>query len=458
MSDGNVIVTNKRMREGSETVITAPQVSAKQVSSVYRSYVMVLLLAIYILNFLDRQVVNILAEPIKNDLQLADWQIGLMGGLAFALLYTVLGVPIALLAERKNRSVIIAIAIAVWSGCTAACGLAQNFVQLVLARVGVGVGEAGATPPSHSLIVDYAPKEKRSSALAFYGMGAPLGGLLGMAFGGMVADAYGWRTAFFLAGAPGILFAVLAFFTLKDPRYTGVVPMPRAENRVTISETLRVLWSKPAFFYTIGGVTIKAFVSIGYSLFLASFFLRNHPEEVARFAASIGLESIGFLGLTIGLMSGVFGAVGMWLGGQLSDRFAAEDARRNMYICIVAALAFIPPFTVAMLTQSLSISLAALAVTALLSNLHYGPAISSMLSIAPANMRAPASAIQLFIANLIGLGLGPLAVGALSDTLAASMGAAEGLRWALVIASSLGVFAGVSFWMASRTLREDLEA
>ncbi len=446
------------MREGSETAGNVPQVTAKQVSSAYRNYVMVLLLFIYILNFLDRQVVNILAEPIKLDLDLADWQIGLMGGLAFALLYTILGIPIALLAERKNRSVIIAIAIAVWSACTAACGLAQNFFQLVLARVGVGVGEAGATPPSHSLIVDYAPKEKRSSALAFYGMGAPLGGLMGMAFGGMVADAYGWRTAFFLAGAPGILFASLAFFTLKDPRYTGVVPKPDPKNRVTIRDTLTVLWSKPAFFYTIGGVTIKAFISIGYALFLASFFLRNHPEEVARFAASIGLESIGFLGLTIGLMSGVFGAVGMWLGGQLSDRFAATDPRRNMYICIIAAIAFIPPFTVAMLVDSLAMALVFLAITSLLSNLHYGPAISSMLSIAPSNMRAPASAIQLFIANLIGLGLGPLAVGALSDVLAVSLGAAEGLRWALVIASSLGVFAGVSFYMASRTLREDLEA
>lgn len=449
--------TTAHMREGSETAGPVPQVSAKQVSNAYRKYVMGLLLAIYILNFLDRQVVNILAEPIKNDLQLADWQIGLMGGLAFALLYTILGIPIALLAERKNRSVIISIAIAVWSACTAACGLAQNFVQLVLARVGVGIGEAGATPPSHSLIVDYAPKEKRSSALAFYGMGAPLGGLLGMAFGGMVADAYGWRTAFFLAGAPGIAFALLAFFTLKDPRYTGVVPKPDPKKQVTIRQTLTVLWSKPSFFFTIGGVTIKAFISIGYALFMASFFLRNHTEEVARFAGAIGLESIGFLGLTIGLMSGVFGAVGMWLGGQLSDRFAGNDARRNMYICMVAAVAFIPPFTAAMLVDSLGIALVFMAISSLLSNLHYGPAISSMLSVAPANMRAPASAIQLFIANLIGLGLGPLAVGALSDALAVSLGAADGLRWALIIASSLGVFAAASFWMSARTLRADLE-
>lgn len=433
--------------------------SASNVSKAYRSYVMFLLLAIYIINFLDRQVVNILAEPIKNDLGLADWQLGLMGGLAFALLYTILGLPIAVLAERKDRSVIISIAIAVWSACTAACGLAQNFFQLVLARIGVGVGEAGCTPPAHSLIIDYAETGKRGSALALYGMGAPIGGLLGMAFGGMVADAYGWRMAFFLAGAPGILLAVLTYFTLKDPRNAQRMQDARDNVKkagVTIKQSVVALAQRPSYYWTIAGVTIKAFISIGYSLFLASFFLRNHPEEVAEFAAAIGLESMGFLGLTIGLMSGGFGAVGMWVGGQASDRLGKRDLRWNMYICIIASLAFIPPFFLAMTADSLGLALTALAVTALLSNLHYGPAISSMLSVAPENMRAPASAIQLFIANLIGLGLGPLAVGALSDALAVSMGAAEGLRWALVIASSLGVFAGVAFWISSRTLREDM--
>jgi MFS family permease len=428
-------------------------------SRAYRSYVMSLLLAIYIVNFIDRQVVNILAEPIKHDLGLADWQLGLMGGLAFAVLYTILGIPVSLLAERKDRSVIISIAIAIWSACTALSGLAQNFVQLVLARIGVGIGEAGCTPPAHSLIIDYAPKEKRGSALAMYGMGAPLGGLLGMAFGGLIADAYGWRVAFFVAGAPGLLFAALVWFTLKDPRNAQ-----RAQNvrdnvqvaRVTIRETLRALAKRPSYYWCTAGITIKAFVSVGYVLFLASFFLRNHPDEVAQFAAALGIESMGFLGLTIGLMSGAFGAVGMWLGGQLSDRFGKRDARWNMYICMVAALAFIPPFVFAMTTGSLALALSALAVTALLSNLHYGPGISSMLSVAPPNMRAPASAIQLFIANLVSLGLGPLSVGLLSDVLARSMGSAEGLRWALVLASFLGVFAAISFWIASRTLREDL--
>ena len=180
----------------------------------YTRYAMFLLLGIYIVNFLDRAVVNILAEPIKNDLGLADWQLGLMSGLAFAIFYTVLGIPIARLAERKNRPIIIGTAVAVWSGFTALSGMAQNFAQLVLFRIGVGVGEAGCTPPAHSLIADYVPKEKRASALAFYSMGTPLGGLLGLVMGGLIADAYGWRVAFFVAGAPGILFALLCWFTL----------------------------------------------------------------------------------------------------------------------------------------------------------------------------------------------------------------------------------------------------
>jgi MFS family permease len=432
---------------------------ASLVSGPYRAYVMCLLLGIYIINFLDRQVVNILAEPIKQDLALADWQLGLMGGLAFAILYTFLGVPIALLAERHCRPLIISIAIAVWSGCTALCGLAQNFGQLVLARIGVGVGEAGCTPPAHSLIVDYAPREKRSSALAFYGMGAPIGGLLGMAFGGLVADAYGWRVAFFIAGAPGLIFAALAFSTLKEPRKILAAGQPqKPANRVTIRDTLRVLASKPSFYWAVGGISIKAFIAIGYGLFMASFFLRNHGEAVAQYAQALGgLQSMGFLGLTIGLISGTFGALGMWTGGQLADRFASKDLRWYMWGCAIAAVAFIPPFVFVVTVDSFPLALAVMGVSSMIGTLHYGPAVGSTLSVVPAHMRAPASAIHLFIANLIGLGLGPLAVGALSDYLAISMGAAEGLRWAMVIASFFGIPAAVMFWMAARTLRENME-
>ncbi|MBV1918106.1 MAG: MFS transporter [Sphingomonadaceae bacterium] len=426
----------------------------------YRTYVMSLLLGIYILNFVDRQVVNILAEPIKHDLGLADWQLGLMGGLAFAVLYTVMGVPIALIAERRSRPTIIAIAIATWSACTAVCGLAQNFVQLVLARIGVGIGEAGCTPPAHSLILDYSPREKRGSALAFYGMGAPIGGLLGMAFGGLVADAYGWRMAFLIAGAPGVFFAILTYFTLKEPRKMLAAGQQKsAKSGVTIREALRVLGSKPSFYWAVGGISIKAFISIGYTLFMASFFLRNHGAAVAEYAQALGgLQSMGFLGLTIGLVSGTFGALGMWTGGQLADRVASKDIRWHMWGCAIAAVLFIPPFVLAMTTDSFLLALACMAVSSVIGTLHYGPGISATLSVAPSHMRAPASAIHLFIANLVGLGLGPLAVGALSDYLAVSLGTGEGLRWAMVIASFGGIPAAFMFWMAAGTLRENMES
>jgi MFS family permease len=184
----------------------------------YRRYALWMLMIIYTLNFLDRSVINILAEPIKEELGLSDTQLGMMSGFAFAVFYTVLGIPIARLAERKNRPVIIGISVAAWSAFTALSGFAQNFVQLLLARIGVGVGEAGCSPPAHSLIVDYVPKEKRASAIAFYSIGTPLGSLLGLLIGGLVAESYGWRTAFLVCGAPGIIIALFAIFTLPEPR------------------------------------------------------------------------------------------------------------------------------------------------------------------------------------------------------------------------------------------------
>ena len=198
------------------------------VSEGYRRYAIGLLFFVYVFNFIDRQIVTILAEPIKQDLGLADWQLGLMTGTAFAVFYCTLGIPIARYAERGNRPWIIGLSLAAWSGFTALCGLAQNFWQLVAARIGVGVGEAGCTPPAHSLIADYTPREKRASAMALYSMGNPVGALIGVVVGGLVADAYGWRTAFRLVGAPGVVFAVIVIATLFEPRAKMAAAAARA--------------------------------------------------------------------------------------------------------------------------------------------------------------------------------------------------------------------------------------
>jgi MFS family permease len=435
----------------------------KPLQGAYRSYATGLLMAIYAINFLDRQVVNILAEPIKRDLKLADWQLGLMSGLAFALFYTIMGFPIARLADRQNRPRIIAISIAVWSVFTALCGMAQNFVQLVLIRVGVGVGEAGCSPAAHSLIMDYAPPEKRSSALALYGMGAPIGGLIGMAFGGVIADAYGWRTAFVVAGAPGLFFAVLAAFTLKEPRLTLARHAARAAAvSNTLSDTLRLLASKRSYRYLVSAMAIGTIVSYGYTPFLASFYLRNHPDRVAAAAKSLGqifgfnLQSVGFLGIAIGLIAGLCGVLGIWAGGKIADRYAPADPRRYMYGSALGAALCAPTLIAATIAPSLSLSLILMGVLSVIAATWYGPAYAASYSVVPPNMRATAAALVLLITNLVGLGLGPLLVGVISDLFATRLGAAGGVRWSLAVISLCGFISAALFWRGAHTLREDM--
>ncbi|MDZ4866106.1 MAG: MFS transporter [Alphaproteobacteria bacterium] len=431
--------------------------AAPPISAGYRNYALGLLLLIYILNFVDRSVVNILAEPIKNDLGLADWHIGLMSGVAFAIFYTFLGLPIAQIAERHNRPLIISIALAVWSAFTALSGLAQNFTQLVLARIGVGVGEAGCTPPAHSLISDYVPRERRASALALYSMGIPLGGLVGMAVGGIVADAYGWRMAFFVCGLPGLAVALLAAFTLVETRVAQVTRAPtlRLDDFRT---ALKTLAKKKTFWLVAFAASIKAFIGYGHAPFTASFFLRNHPEQIAEMAGDFGLKSVGFIGLALGLIAGTAGAAGALLGGLIADKFGARDLRAYVSVPAVAALVTVPVYVFAITTEYAALGIGVLAINAILGTLWYGPVYATAQSIVEPHMRATAAAILLFIINLIGLGLGPLAVGILSDVLAKGweFGAAEGIRWALILSTVPNALAFWLFWRARRTIRDEI--
>ncbi|HEX7760442.1 MAG TPA: MFS transporter [Caulobacteraceae bacterium] len=445
--------------------LQAPAFStAPPFSRAYTRYAMWLLLGIYVINFLDRQVINILAEPIKQDLGLADWQLGLMSGLAFAVFYTVLGIPIARLAERRNRAIIIGSATALWSGFTALCATAGNFWQLIAYRIGVGVGEAGCTPPAHSLIVDYTPKEKRASALAFYAMGTPIGSLLGLMMGGVIADAYGWRTAFLVAGAPGVVFALLAVFTLKEPRRMMRQHADKlAAASATFSQTVAYLMKRRTFWLIAFAAAIKAFIGYGHAPFTASFFLRNHGPEVQDLASSIGmtlgydLKSVGFLGLVLGFMSGTAGAIGSLTGGWIADRYGRRDLRAYMVAPAIASLITIPILIVALTVDSAATALLILPINYFLATLWYGPVYGTAQSVVPPHMRATAAAILLFIINLIGLGLGPLAVGLLSDGFnrGLGLGAADGVRWALIVSTLFGMVAFACFWTARRTIRED---
>lgn len=436
--------------------VAAPRVLPKG----YSSYALTLLLVIYIFNFLDRQVINILAEPIKQDLKLTDWQLGLMSGFAFAIFYTTLGVPIARMAERRNRPLIIAGSLAAWSGFTVLCGQAQNFLQLCLFRIGVGVGEAGCTPPAHSLISDYFPKEKRASALAFYSMGVPLGSLLGMAMGGVIADAYGWRVAFVVAGLPGLLLAVVVAFTLKETRSNLASDMAAAKAaQPSFSEAMKLLAGKPTFWLLAMAAALKSFIGYGHAPFTASYFLRNHGEQVADLAGQFGLQSVGFLGLALGLISGTFGAMSSMIGGWIADRVGARDVRNIVIAPALAVIVTVPVFIFAILADSVPLALGLLVIPYLLNYFWYGPVYSTTQGIVPANMRATAAAILLLIVNLVGLGLGPLAVGLLSDYLnnGLGMGPAEGVRWALIISACAGLLSGVLFLLARRTIARDME-
>ncbi|MFN7304692.1 MAG: spinster family MFS transporter, partial [Phenylobacterium sp.] len=268
-------------------------------------YALWLLLIIYTLNFLDRQIVNILAGPIKAEFNLSNTQMGLLTGLAFAFVYTVLGIPIARYADRfsSNRIGIIAAALAVWSLFTALCGLAQNFTQLLLARVGVGVGEAGCTPPAHSLIADTAPPEKRASALAFYSMGVPIGTFFAFAFGGWIAQALDWRWAFLMVGLPGVLLAVLAWFTMKEPRKLGMVAPPRPDAQVmSFGASLKALGSIRSYWYASFGAAVLAFIGYGQIAFLGIFYGEVHTTPLAQIG--LALAVVLCLGENIGSYAG----------------------------------------------------------------------------------------------------------------------------------------------------------
>ncbi len=413
----------------------------------YIRYTLWILLAVYILNFLDRQIVNILAEPIKRDLGLSDTQVGLMTGLAFALFYAVLGIPIARYADapQSNRVGIISVSLALWSGMTVLCGLAGNFVQLLLARIGVGVGEAGCTPASHSLITDTVPAEKRASSIAFFGLGIPLGALLGMVIGGQLADNYGWRTAFIVAGAPGILMAGLVWFTMKEPRrrfapVAGAATTPRA----TFKEALAEIRASKAFIpLTIAAGTV-AFLSYGKGVWTTIFFIRTH-----------GLTP-GEVGLYLGIGYGIAGVFGTWLGGWLADRYGKQQPRHYLTGPIVSMVIAAPLLFWAYSVEDWKTSLIILFVPTIANTLYYGPAYACAQSLVGPRARAVAASLIVFAQNLIGLGLGPLFFGMLSDALR-PMAGEDSVRWVLYGAAFLGLIPAFFFWLASRHLNAEMK-
>ncbi len=416
------------------------------VSDGYRRYVLGVLVLVYVVNFVDRQVFSILIEPIKADIHLSDTQLGFLGGVAFAFFYTFAGIPIARWADRGNRVTIVTLALVIWSGMTALTGLARGFATLMIARIGVGIGEAGCSPPIHSLISDYFPPERRATALSIYALGIPIGAAIGTLAGGWIGQYYGWRTAFLVVGLPGLAIALLVKLTLREvPRGHSEGVEVATEQTESVGSVIRFMWGLKSFRHLSLAGSLHAFVGYGVGLFLPSFFMRIHGFGLAETATYLFL-----IGLT--------GMIGTFLGGFLGDRLGVKDKRWYAWVPGIATIAAVP-FAVAFYLWEDPIVMLFLAVPgAILGPMYLGPTFGLTQTLVKPHMRALASAILLFILNLIGLGLGPLFAGFLSDQLRPGFGI-ESIRYSLLIVAVCGnVWAALHYYLASRTLREDLHA
>ncbi|MDG5496540.1 MFS transporter [Niveispirillum sp. BGYR6] len=488
----------------------------------YRYYVLLILILVYIFNFIDRQILGILASPIKKELGLSDQQLGLMGGMAFALFYTALGIPIALVADRKSRTWIMTGALTIWSGFTALCGFATGFWQLFLCRLGVGVGEAGGVAPAYSLISDYFPPQERARALAAYSFGIPIGMAAGVLFGGVIAHQIGWRWAFIICGLAGLLLAPLFKLTVREPVRGGFDAKPtqpiradhsserepartrtgrwfgislasaagallggliayltdwpwaiiisglaglllallfrlvtRAPERggvegggavnVTtpgLGDALTLLFQKPSFWLLALGASCSSILGYGLAFWLPSFFERSHG--LALVDRSIFYAGILFFG----------GMVGVWLGGSLGDRFGANDKGNYARVPAVAFLVSLPFFIGGIMSPSLPLVFFLFVVPQALSLMWLGPTLSAVQHLVPATMRTTASAIFLFVNNLIGIGFGTWFLGVLSDYLVPRYGA-NSLRYSILYGMVFYLLASGLFFLAARRLNQD---
>jgi len=423
---------------------------SQQFTPRYRNYVLFILTCGYVLNFVDRQVMTILLEPIKAEFGASDTQMGLISGLAFALFYATLGVPVARLADRWSRRNVLAISMATWSAVTAACGTAGSFWQLALLRVGVGIGEAGGTPPSQSLLTDYFPKERRAFAQGVLATAPNIGVLVGLFGGALIAEAFGWRTVFFVFGVPGVGLALLLFFTVKEP--IKVKPQGLEADRSMMSAVSGIV-RLPSFFLIALGVGFAAIPGYGLGVWSPSFLVRVHGMSLVD--AGLWLGIIGLSG----------GTVGTILSGVLADRLALRDNRWQLWIPAVGLMVALPlqalfllwpasaVFTIA--GKTAPVALVFMGLSSVFACFWIAPSYAAVQNLVPSHWRTQASALLLLVFNLLGLGLGPLLVGMLSDGLA-SFGAAS-VRWALLSSLSMGYVAITCYWFGAAKYRSAVD-
>lgn len=419
----------------------AEQAAVPAHPSARRYYVLGILTAVYALNFLDRTIFNVLIEPIKREFTLSDTTMGLLAGFGFVLFYSVLGIPIARIADRANRRNIVAVAFAFWSAMTCLCGLAGSVATLTLARIGVGIGESAGTPASQSLIADLFSKNERPRALGIYAVGTYLGIFLGYLIGGYVNQHYGWRTAFFTAGLPGIALAAVLWLSIAEPQRDV---LEKNSVREPLWSTLRFLALQPSFVIVLVGFCLTTYTNYATAVWIPPFLARVHhltSSEIGSYA---------------GTFKGLAGMVGTLTGGIVVSKISDRDDRWKLWApAIMSALAG-PVFALCLLTQNFAMMVTALAVTSFLVGFHLGPIFAIAQTVARPSMRALASAIVLLTATCFGQGVGPLTVGAVNDLLTPAYGPAA-VRYSLMSAAITTMLGAVLFAIAARFVRADIK-
>ncbi len=404
-----------------------------------------MLTLVYVFNFIDRQLLVILQEAIKKDLHLSDTQLGMLSGFTFAIFYVSIGLPIARLADKSNRRNIITVSLGLWSIMTAISGRVNTYLQLFLARMGVGIGEAGGSPPAHAMISDYFPPDKRSTALSIYSSGIYFGILIGFLMGGYLNQQLGWRVAFIALGVPGIVFSLLFYLIVKEPARGATDPDNTFFEQPGLIEVIRYLFSTHTFLILGIACSLHTFSIYGITNWVPSFLARLHHMKGAD------------IGLSLGLLFGVGGGVGTFAGGYLTDRFGKNDQRWYLIIPSIGVV-FAGIFALGgLFIENTLVCLMLLGLCVMMQSMYLGPSIAVSHSLVPASMRALTSAILFFMLNIIGLGFGPLVVGTISDRLRPSL-QTESLRWAMSITIVIEIAAAILFYISSKKLKLDLNA
>lgn len=409
-------------------------------------YALGMLTLVYAFNFIDRQLLAILQESIKADLSLSDSQLGLLTGFAFAIFYVTAGIPIARWADHANRRNIVAGSLFIWSFMTALSGMVQNYTQLVLARIGVGIGEAGGSPPSHSMISDIFPPNRRATALGFYSTGVSFGILFGFLFGGWLNEYFGWRTAFLVVGIPGVFLSGLIMLTLREPTRGLIEQKTVTAESVPLKKVIQTLWESRTFRHLSLAASLNAFSGYSTASWTASFMIRSHEM------------STGELGTWLAIIIGLCGAIGVFFGGMAADWLSPRDKRWYMWLPAISGFIAVPFMVAVYIADTPYLALSMMLIPGLLHQVYLGNTLATTHNLVGLKMRATSSAILFFILNIIGLGCGPFLVGLLSDQLSASHGA-DSLRLAMLyLLPAVMFWSACHFYFASKHLRKDLEA